>query len=137
MQGSETRDSRAHTTRWRQHLNPTRLWTRSATEDATRSTEHGARSTFKHSEAQALSLTRTATRHDEKLLVPHTRTQPPEPGETVNPLPEYTYTPSHTECHARAGGQPERISPRPSGCLSTQHVWTPSRLRVPASRLAP
>lgn len=114
MQGSETRDSRAHTTRWRQHLNPTRLWTRSATEDVTRSTEHGAHSSTVHpTEAQALSLTRTPTRHDKKLLVPHTRTQSPEPGETVNPLPEYIYAVAHRVPRA-PGGQPERISPRES-----------------------
>lgn len=127
MQGSETQDSRAHTTRWQQHLNPTRLWTRSAQEDVTRSTEHGAHSSTVHpTEAQVLSLTRTyvhtyiyciPSSHDKKLLVPHTRTQSPEPGETVNPLPEYIYAVAHRVPRARGG---QRISPRPSGCLSTR-----------------
>lgn len=101
--------------------------------DGRRDTEHGARSTFKHSASDRGSVSLAHTYPHEarqKLLVPHTRTQSLEPGETVNPLPEYTYTPSHTECHARRGAS---LSASLLGPQAVCHrVWTPSRLRVPA-----
>lgn len=82
--------------------------------DGRRDTEHGARSTFKHSASDRGSVSLAHTYPHEvrqKLLVPHTRTQSPEPGETVNPLPEYIYAVAHRVPRARGG---QRISPRES-----------------------
>lgn len=121
MQGSETRDSRAHTTRWRQHLNPTRLM--DSIRDGRRDTEHGARSTFKHSASNrgSGSLAHTYP-HEARQKTPRpthantiTRT-----GRNGKPAAR-VHIRRRTQSATRApGGQPERISPRPSGCLSTR-----------------